>query len=253
MGNQTLKLSGIFFIVGLCILKNNFSWAQENIPASTDTRPVENTSEAAEKPGISAGESVLQIKCLDAEKPLYSFELRNVEIGDLFRVMAHDYKLNLLVDKDVGGSVTASLSSVSLEEALETIAESQNLILRKKNAIIRVSLNLVTKIFTLKHLEAKNVLESSDSAGTVTSSGNSSTIYNLLSDKGRAFLGKQPNSIMVIDYPPHLEKIGAYLKEIDQKMTSRSFKLKYLKAAEVTGSVSITNSTSAAAASSAGY
>lgn len=210
----------------------------------------------------------MEIKRLEGEKPLYSFELRDVEVKDLFRVLAHDYKLNLLIDKDVEGKITASLTNVSLEEVLETIAESQNIILEKKGNIVKVTPNLITKTFTLKHIEAKKLLESlvdrvgagaggavsaaggaeaggvkagasaGQEAGGATSTKQVSTIYDLLSDKGKILLGKQPNSLMVIDYPSNIKKIEDYLKAIDWKMTSRVFKLKYLKAADVVGQTS---------------
>lgn len=198
---------------------------------------------------------VLEIKRLETEEPFYSLELRDVDITDLFRVLAHDYKLNLMVDKDVEGKVTASLTNVSLEEALETIAESQNLVLKKKGNIIKVVPNLITRTFTLKFMEAKKVLEGSSSASTaaettaetaesaVSAVTQESTIYDLLSNKGKVFLGKQPNSIIVIDYPPNMEKVEEYLKIIDQRMASRSFKLKYLKATDVVGESSTATGT----------
>ena len=243
---------------------------------------------------------IMQIRRLETEEPLYSFELRDAEIGDLFRVLAHDYKLNLLVDKDVQGKVTASLSNVSLGEALVTITESQNLMLEKKRNVIWVRPNFITKIFSLKYIEAKKILESSTSsqgataitagttggipstavAGATSSSAPSTgtavpgsspsvsttsgynqtsstssakqvnTIYDLLSGKGRILLGNQANSIMVIDYPPNLEKIEKYLKEIDRKMASRVFKLKYLKATEVVGGLAATQAATTAAPTS---
>ena len=125
------------------------------------------------KKTLTAAVPVLEIKRLETEEPLYSFELRDVDITDLFRVLAHDYKLNLMVDKDVQGTVTASLTNVSLEEALETIAESHNLILKKKANITKVVPNLITKTFTLKYVEAKNILESSGSSSTSTTEASS--------------------------------------------------------------------------------
>ena len=108
----------------------------------------------------------MEIKRPDSEKPLYSFELRDTHWQTFFRVLAHDYKLNLLVDKEVEGTVTASLSNISLEEALETIAESQNLSLIKKKNVIRVGLNLITRIFSLKYIEAKDMLKMSSSSAS---------------------------------------------------------------------------------------
>lgn len=264
----------LVFMLGLLLAAGNFVFAQKELqppqlPAANVTVAQEKAAEVTQ-PAPLEPEPVMEIKQLEVDKPLYSFELRDVEIGDLLRVLAHDYKLNLLVDKEVEGKVTASLSSISLEEALETIAESQNLSLKKKGNVILVSPDVITRIFTLKFIEAREILESasssnasSDTSGTppqgsgqetaqaaskttqtqsASSAGSETnaqslpnTIYDLLSEKGKILLGKQPNSLVVMDYPSYVEKVAAYLKEIDQKMDSKVFKLKYLKAADVVG------------------
>ena len=256
--------AGLFFIIVLLFAANNFSWPQE-MPRQSQEAPGEQRrreqqpsgksgdnipQEQAAEDKIPEGESpaaapLMEIKRLETKEPLYSFELRDADIADLFRVLAQDYKLNLLIDRDVQGKITASLSSVSLEEALGSIADSQNLILEKKGNITRVSPNLITKVFVLNSIEAKQLLEPSASAGEAQGEGASesgagakketSTIYDLISEKGIVLLGKQPNSIVVIDYPPNVLKIEGYLKAIDQKMGSRVFKLKYLKATDIVG------------------
>jgi len=219
---------------------------------------------------------VLEIKRLEAEEPAYSIELRNVELVDLFRVIAHDYNFNILVDKDVSGKITASFTNISLEEAMAGIAEMSNLVLQKKGNMIKLSPNLITKIFTLKYLEAKKILESSTAAtgttgttsatGTTATAGQSggtvsteestakqaNTIYDLISDRGKILLGKQPNSLIVIDYPSNIEKVEDYLKAIDLRMASRVFKLKFLKANEVVGATTTTSGTSTATAATTG-
>ena len=270
----------------------------EGVENSAEGQP--GSPEAAGKTGETkdekaAIESIMEIKRLDTPDELYSFELRDADIVDLFRFLAHDYKLNLLVDKDVSGKVTASFNKITLDEAIAEIAESQNLILDKRKNIIKVMPNLITRIFTLKYIEAKKLLGSSGqssgasqggsesqgaggggaasgSAGGESASGSgsaggesgkegsaggsgesgaatstessgessgsasgASTIYDLLSDKGKILLGSMPNSIMVIDYQPNIDKIGAYLNEVDKKMERRVFRMKYLKASEVVG------------------
>ena len=262
--------AGLFFIIALLFAANNFSWPQEmprqsqEAPGGQRRREQQPSGKSGDnipqepdmaKDEIPEGESpaaapLMEIKRLETEEPLYSFELRDADIADLFRVLAHDYKLNLLIDRDVQGKITASLSSVSLEEALGSIADSQNLILEKKGNITRVSPNLITKVFVLNSIEAKQLLEPSASAGEAQGEGASesgagakketSTIYDLISEKGIVLLGKQPNSIVVIDYPPNVLKIEGYLKAIDQKMGSRVFKLKYLKAADISGKAATT-------------
>ena len=250
-------------------MHNCLIFAQEETPAEESAlATTEQNEPASQSSSVEAAQSssspVMDIKRLETEKPLYSFELRDVNITDLFRVLAHDYKLNLMVDKDVQGKVTASLTSVSLEEALDTIAESQNLILKKKGSIIKIVPNLVTKTFTLKYVEANSLLGSSGASSTATATDSTSsdssssgsvltqanTIYDLLSNKGKVFLGRQPNSIIVVDYPPNIEKVEDYFKIIDQRMASRTFKLKYLKASDVVGIPTTSTATSTSTTSS---
>lgn len=258
----------LILFIGLFLSGNLpvFTFAQEKM--EQEYRPegkVEAEEAKKEAEGVAAPtvSPIIQINRLETKEPLYSFELRDVEIRDLFRVLAHDYKLNLLIDKDVEGKITASLTNVSLEEALETIAESQNLILEKKGNIIKVRPNLVTQTFTLKYIEAKKLLESqvqaqagaqaqAEAAQAQEIQGASAvkqahTIYELLSHKGKILLGKQPNSIMIIDYPQNIKKIEEYLNVVDRRMTSRVFKLKYLKATDVVGQTSTDQGQPAAA------
>lgn len=212
---------------------------------SAPAQTVPPVAQSEEKPAVDATKKdltppapAIEIKRLEAADPLYSIELRDVPLVDLFRVMAHDYNLNMVVDSEVTGTVTASFTNVSLEEALQTIAEMSNLVVRKKGNIIRISLNLVTRTFTLKNIEAGKLLQgqraSSDKA-VAAGATSLSNIYDLLSPQGKILVGNQPNSIMVIDYPINLEKVSAYLDAVDLRMSSRVFKLKYLKAGEVVG------------------
>jgi type II secretory pathway component GspD/PulD (secretin) len=212
---------------------SNLTQTQSNATVVTQIQQTAKEAQA-EPPSVTP---IIHIQPLEGKEKLYSFELREVEISDLFRVLAQDYKLNLLVDEGIKGRVTASLSNVSLEEALATIAESQNLILKKKGNIIRVMPNLITKTFNLQYIEAKKLLESPSAGQSM------GTIYDLLSKKGKIFLGNQPNSIMVVDYPENIKKVEEFVKVTDQRMATKVFKLKYLKAADVLGGSTTTATT----------
>lgn len=195
------------------------------------------------KKTLTAAVPVLEIKRLESEKPLYSIELREVQLTDLFRVIAHDYNLNILMDQNVSGTITASFTNISLEEALDAIAEMSNLKIEKKGNIVKVSMNLVTQTIVLKYIEAKKLLDASApapaSSGTSSASALSgSGLYGLLSENGKILLGQQQNSLTVIDYPDSVKKIEDYLSVIDHKMETRIFKLKYLKANELVGAAS---------------
>jgi type II secretory pathway component GspD/PulD (secretin) len=201
--------------------------------------------------------AVMDIKSVGPGGGRYSFELRDALIVDLFRMLSHDYKLNLLVDQGLGGlKVTASLSNVSLQEALDAIADMAGLKLEKKGAIIKVSSNIVTEIFVLKYIEAKKLLKASGSSsgaspasasplgvmgpGSESSAAAStpkaaSSIFDLLSSQGRILAGSQPNSLIVMDLPPNIEKIRKYLSVVDQRMSTRVYKLKYIRASDLVG------------------
>jgi type II secretory pathway component GspD/PulD (secretin) len=47
------------------------------------------------------------------------------------------------------------------------------------------------------------------------------------------FLGKMPNSILVIDYPLNIQKVSQYVRVVDRKMASKVFKLKHLSVNEI--------------------
>ena len=247
----------------------------------SEAKPEGEEKGKKEKP-VSLPMPVIEIKRLEGEQPLFSIELRDAEVSDLFRILAHDYDLNILVDKKVKGKITASLTNVSLEEALQAIIETSNLNLKKQGKILKLTPNLITKTFVLKYVEAKNILESTGgttgetstgggAAGGETSTGGGagggeaaggggtqgtatktqSTIYDLVSEDGKVLLGKQPNSIMVIDYPENLGKIEQFLNMVDQRMISKVFKLKYLSAQEIVGqTTTATSGTSATTSTS---
>jgi type II secretory pathway component HofQ len=194
------------------------------------------TGESSQENG-SEQAPVLRIDQLDQDH--FSMEFRNLDIGDLLRVVAHNYNLNILVDPKVKGTVTASFSNVTLDEALDVILSNNNLLLEKHGSILKVSPNLVSKVFLLNHIEAKDLLagggssSGDDSLQSSPASGEANTIFDLLSEDGQMFLGKMPNSILVIDYPLNIQKVSQYVRVVDRKMASKVFKLKHLSVNEI--------------------
>lgn len=189
-----------------------------------ESKPAEETTEQ---------QPIMEIKPLETEESLYSIELRDVEIDDLLRMLAQNYKLNIWMDKDVGGKVTASFSNIGLEEAIKTIAESSNLIFKKEGNVIKVVPNLISKTFVLRYIEAKKLVKGESKVEEAEGITAGATIFDLLSEKGKILLGEQPNSIMVIDYPQNIQNIEQYIKFADQGRTFQVFKLKYLSVSDL--------------------
>ncbi len=212
--------------------------------ASSPAQPAGQTQEP--KKALTGANPVLEIKRLESESALYSIELRDVQLNDLFRVIAHDYNLNIVMDQGISGTITSSFTNISLEEALEAIADMNNLSIEKKGSIIKIKPNLLTRTFVLKYIEARKLLEGASAAGQTVAgqtAASATGIYSLLSEKGKILLGLQQNSLTVIDYPDSIKKIEEYLKVIDHKLETRVYKLKYLKADEVAGATTKSTTT----------
>jgi type IV pilus secretin PilQ/predicted competence protein len=151
------------------------------------TSPVgkmETLPDPTKKEGISAPVIKPVIKIKKIEDNLFAIELRDVEIGDLLRVLAHDYKLNIIINGEVKGKVTASFTNISLEEALEKIAENNNLMLKKTGNVIKVMPNLVSRTFVLKYISAKSVMEGSIEGENQTQTTTGSTTGSTSTSSG---------------------------------------------------------------------
>ncbi len=263
MNKIFIKILVSLFLVCGCVFPNNPGWVYAQAGSMDTGAPPDDMQDmpmsddgAMGAPGAAlpgqTGQAVLTGPILDikerepaaeGESSRYRIELRDVELRDFFRVVAYQYDLNLFIDNAIQGTITASFSDVTLDEALNAILESNNLIMQNKGGIYRVTRNLQSRVFVLKHLDANTLLASTDSEGTDTSLDTSDTggssqfsdIFSLLSSAGSILQGQQPNSIMVIDYPPNVERINEFLNMADQRMVSKVFRLNFLNAAEVVG------------------
>ena len=215
---------------------------------------------------------VMDIKPSNKNSGLYSIELRNTPLLDLFRLMARDYNLNIVVDDKVIGTITASLSDIGLEEALQTIVDMKNLKIEKKGRVIIIRPNLVSKIFFLHHLRLRSIVSVDTTSSTVSSvqaagagpapaaaagqppaapsapaenkeateTTSSSTtqriiFQKLLSPDGYVIPDVQGNSFMAVDYPDNLDKITEFIKMADMEKEKRVIKLQYVSANDLMG------------------
>jgi uncharacterized membrane protein YgcG len=121
------------------------------------------------------------------------------------------------------------------------------LLLEKKGKVIIVKPNLITRAIVLKHVDAESLVSgqamtslgsqvtTQETTSIVEEEGGAqaATIFDLTSKIGKILLGQQRNLIMVIDYPENVEKIEAFVKAVDGKMASKTFKLKYLSSKDL--------------------
>ncbi|MBI3301770.1 MAG: pilus (MSHA type) biogenesis protein MshL, partial [Deltaproteobacteria bacterium] len=70
---------------------------------------------------------VPQIAEAKAEEPRYSFTLRDANVQEILFSLAKQTPYNIVVDRDVTGTVTVDLKEVTLMEALDLITDMLNL------------------------------------------------------------------------------------------------------------------------------
>jgi type II secretory pathway component GspD/PulD (secretin) len=151
--------------------------------------------------GDIVNEKLKNIKVTEKGNNLYSIELRNADLKDVIRYFAHEYKLNIIVNKDVSGKVTASLGNITIRQALEQVLDSQGYTIEEKDGILRVKKKATgAKEFRLRNISVDDIKKK---------------ISGLLSDTGKMVVEKTSNSILVVDKPDNLSMVEKYINMID--------------------------------------
>jgi len=134
---------------------------------------------------------------------LYNIEFRNADIKDIIRFFAYQYGLNIIADKGIEGTVTASLGNITIKEALKQILDSQNYIMVETGNVIRVKAKpALVKNYHMENISAKDVLEN---------------LTSLLSSDGKIVVDEVSNSIMITDTEENLNLIQNFIRNADVK------------------------------------
>ncbi|MFA7677586.1 MAG: hypothetical protein WCY34_05385 [Candidatus Omnitrophota bacterium] len=243
-----MKILRVIFLLGLAVTLTIpvFSQTSSGVSGESTSRAKSSASATSKVVESDAVEELplIEVKRLEGDRLQYSIELRNAKLSDFFRLIAHDYDFNILVDKRVEGEVTASFTNLSLEDALENIASMYGLSLEKNKGVVVVKPNLITKTIAFKHINAESFLrgvasssytpgDNPDSSQDSLADSSTANIYDLLSPIGKILLGRQRNIIMVIDYPDNVNKVENFVQAVDGRMASKVFKLKYISSKEI--------------------
>jgi type IV pilus assembly protein PilQ len=144
------------------------------------------------------------------EQRLISLDIKNADLLDVLRLIAHKAGVNILPGPEVGGTVTVTLEDVPWETALKLILETQgySYVYIKEGRIIRVGLKekleteTTTKVISLNYADAEEVVGS---------------ISPILSPVGKIEVNKRTNSLIITDNHRALSKIISVLKELDKR------------------------------------
>ncbi len=169
-------------------------------------------------------------------------------LSDVVRSLADETKLNIVMGKDITGTVTVHLVDVPLENALDSILISNGYTYVKEGELLRIiplsdtmttTMGMVTEVFTLKYVDADEVRQAvekmiskdgltkvfnTSSNNPVTSgstaSGNTAnpaSIYTV-SSLSSTNIKPRANIIIVRDYPSIIADIKKIVRQLDKKL-----------------------------------
>lgn len=139
-----------------------------------------------------------------------SINFRNTLIEDVIRVMAEQANVDIIISPDVTGSVTATLTDVPLEEALNSIlaAHGYGYVLSKN--MIRIAPmaqiteraeRLVNRIYRINYADVTGVEEA---------------LKKFISQRGSLSSNKGTSNIIVTDTETKIKAIDTFIEEIDR-------------------------------------
>lgn len=161
-----------------------------------------------------------------------SLNVSEMEINNVFKILADRGGLNIVASRDVQGRVTIFLKDVSIIEALDVICEVNHLGYEQQGNLIKVMTNSeyeqsygrkaydrrVFKGFEIKHARAESIMR---------------VLNEIKSREGRMFVDERTNRLMVIDVPEALKTMEGIMPALDIPSITRVFELIYAEPKEL--------------------
>ncbi len=142
---------------------------------------------------------------------LVTLNVENANVKDVLRALAQIAGANIVLSKDVNGTVTLSLYKVPWRTALGIVTEAAGLSYQEKDGIITITskaeyetikslAKLQTIVVSLKYAKAKEV---------------QGILEKKLSERGSLEIDQRTNSIIVTDLPDVIKDIKNLIKMVD--------------------------------------
>ena len=160
--------------------------------------------------GVGAQEKATGTASVSAQEVI-SLNVTQMDLQDVLRLVAEKANLNIIISKEVAGTVTLRLKNVDLWQALGAILETNGFTYREEEGIIRVvkakelgevkTPLLETKIIFLKFARAEDVKKA---------------FQHLLSASGTMEIDATSNALIVTDIPEDIENIKKRVAELEE-------------------------------------
>ncbi|MFH1007987.1 MAG: secretin and TonB N-terminal domain-containing protein [Candidatus Latescibacterota bacterium] len=163
---------------------------------------------------------------------VYSLSLYDADIREVLLAFSRETELNIVVDPDLSGRVTANLKNVTLDEALDALLAPIAFQFKREGTFVRISrIKMETRVFFLQYMTTTRTGSGSMSAtagalSTGTSSLTSADaadpwtdieagLGGMISPGGSLVLNRMAGCVVITDFSPKLKQIARFLEEIE--------------------------------------
>lgn len=143
----------------------------------------------------------------DKKEQLISMDYKDASLASVLRALSYSYDLNLVITKDVTGTVSVSLRNVSIDEALHAILNVNGYTFSRQGSLIYITsgggtdrINQMTVAMPLRYLTASEA---------------EVLLSKVISEKGDIQVNETTNSLVVTDFKTNIDKIKGVLSDID--------------------------------------
>ncbi len=159
------------------------------------------------------------------KNPIISLNLKNADVTDVFRLIAEQNDLNIVVSPSVKGTISIRLSEVTLEEAMRVILDASSSRLERTENIIyiygrdesekkeEIKQEMLTEIFSINYINTEQLMELVSEF--LSPDGKVKTFYR--SKTKEATLSGKPPMLIVIDYPQNIDNIRKLVENLDKE------------------------------------
>lgn len=163
-----------------------------------------------------------------------SLDLRQMDVLAVLKFLAEQGDFNVVPGKNVGGRVTLSVKDITLQDALDIIALTNELAYVVQNRVIHVMTEAdYQRLFGAAFADQREVktlhLQYADATAVATVLG------NVKSAVGRVVADPQTRTIILIDVPEKVAQMVTAAEGIDRaaQLRTHAFELRYAKAADI--------------------
>ncbi|MCH8820382.1 MAG: hypothetical protein IIB03_08705, partial [Acidobacteria bacterium] len=143
-------------------------------------------------------------------KKKVSVDFRETPIDDVILILTRQADVDVVKSPLVTGNITATITDIPLEEALENILAAHGYayvtsgtmirIIPKSEVVVKPDI-IVSKVYRITYADPKGVAES---------------LKDFLSDKGEMAFNPGTSNIMITDVEAKIKAIDDYIKEVDR-------------------------------------